>query len=69
MAFGPGAGPQIRARIAALRQRLALRSQEAEAEATARRLDAEEVGRRADQRRAEREAEAARPKDDPPAKP
>ena len=64
MVFGPGAGPQIRARIAALNQRLWLLKQESESEEAARRLDAVEVGQRADRRKAEREAEAARSRDD-----
>ena len=60
MAFGPRGGPQLRARIAALRQRLSFGDQEARAEEAGRRLDAEEVGKRADLRQAERQAEAAR---------
>ena len=65
MVFGPGAGPQVRARIAALKQQLSLLNRQADAEEAARRLDADEVGQRADRRKAEREAAADRSRDSP----
>ena len=66
MVNSPGAGAQVRARIAQLKQRLQLQGREEEAEATARQLDADEVGLRADRRRAERQSTAARPGDPAP---
>ena len=55
MELGPSS---FRARFAALKQRLAMQNQEAEADAAARQLDAEAVGKRADHRKAERESDA-----------